>query len=56
MHADISPNDLSSLSHKILQILPRGLDGKLLSALCGERAEILTLPTNKFLLGGATPF
>jgi hypothetical protein len=56
VHADISPDDLSSLSHKILQILPRGLDGELISALYGERGELLTLPTNKFLLGGATPF
>ena len=35
MHADISPDDLSSLSHEILQILPRSLDGKLSSALYG---------------------
>ena len=56
MHTNISPDDLSSLSHEILQILPRGLDGKLISALCGERGRRLTLPTNKFLLGGATPF
>ena len=39
MHADISPDDLSSLSHEILQILPRGLDGKLISALHGRRAR-----------------
>ena len=52
-HTDVGSDDLSSLSHEILQVLPRRLQGKLSLGLGDDLGLILlTLPMNKFRLFG----